>query len=117
MAPVTFEAWFTATSRVSGRKAARTSSRRNKALAIARDVGDFDAGFFAQRPQRAEHRVVVADGRDDVVAGPNDAADGHVEHVGAVEAEDDVRRVVAPIRSATPRRARSTMRFDSWASR
>ena len=36
---------------------------------------------------------MVADGRDDVVARPDDAANGQVQHVGAVEAEDDVRRI------------------------
>ena len=67
---------------------------RDVALAVARHVRDLDVGVFAQSSQRPQHGVVVADGRDDMVARADDAANRQVEHVGAVEAEDDVRRIV-----------------------
>ena len=91
---MTFDAWTTATSRVFGRSGGTHIVRRNKTLAVARDIGDVDVGVFAQCSQRPQHGVVVANGRDDMVARPDDAANGEVQHVGAVEAEDDVRRIV-----------------------
>ena len=91
---MTFDAWTTATSRVSGRKAARTSSGDTKPCAVAGHVAHLDAGLLAQRPQRPQHRVVIADRRHHVIARPHDAANRQIQHVGAVRAEDDLQRIV-----------------------
>ncbi len=62
---------------------------RNETLAVAVDVGHFHIGRLAQLCQRPQDGVVFADGRHHVFARPDGADNGHVQDIGAVEAEDN----------------------------
>ena len=73
------------------RRDGRCGRRRGRSVPplSARDAGQGDAAGQFQRPQRPADAVVFQVGGDDVVAVVQDALEGHVQRVGAVEGEDE----------------------------
>ena len=65
----------------------------DEALAVAANVARPDAAVLGQKPERPQDRIVLANGRDDVIARPQQAVQRQVERVGAVLREDDPRGI------------------------
>ncbi len=68
---------------------------RDPAAGIAAHAGDLHPGCLFQEPQGAEHRVMFGIGGHDMIVLSEQAVDGEVECIGAVERKNDASCVVA----------------------
>ena len=93
--PRTLLACVRAMRRVCGVIARRKSSGSNVAVGVGLETGQGDAAGHLQGAQRPADAVVFQVGGDDVIAVAEDALEGHVEGVGAVEGEGEAFRPLA----------------------